>query len=212
MTSSLNQRWSRVWSQLGITYIPNNVFAELTRAYSSPGRYYHNLTHIKDCLRVFDEAKELAERPAEVELAIWFHDAIYDTRASGNEQQSADWAHRVITELGLGSAIAERVDKLILATCHTEVATEVDAQLLVDVDLSILGSEPDKFWEYERNIRKEYDWVPPAIYNQKRGEILSRFLHRPHIYQIELYRQLYEAQARENLGQAIDRLKEIVIS
>jgi predicted metal-dependent HD superfamily phosphohydrolase len=135
MTSSLNQRWSRVWSQLGITYIPNNVFAELTRAYSSPGRYYHNLTHIKDCLRVFDEAKELAERPAEVELAIWFHDAIYDTRASGNEQQSADWAHRVITELGLGSAIAERVDKLI-----------------------------------------------------------------------------YEAQARENLGQAIDRLKEIVIS
>ena len=206
MTSSLNQRWNRLWSELGVTNIPNGILAELTAAYSSPGRYYHNLTHIKDCLGVFDYGKELAECPAEVELAIWFHDAIYDTRASGNEQKSAEWAYRVITQAGLSSTIAERVHKLILATCHTYAATGSDAQLLVDVDLSILGSEPNIFWQYEQNIRKEYEWVPLAIYIQKRGEILHRFLQRPHVYQVELYRQLYEAQARTNLGQAIDRL------
>ena len=206
MPNGLNERWGELWSSLGVTSVPSNVFADLTTAYSSPTRYYHTLTHIKDCLHVFDEGKGLAARPNEVELAIWFHDAIYDTKATDNEQKSADWSHRVITEAGLDSTVAERVDKLILATLHTEITTEFDAQLLVDVDLSILGAEPTKFWEYEQNIRKEYEWVPLPIYNQKRGEILQRFLQRPKIFQIELYRKLYEAQARENLRDAIDQL------
>jgi predicted metal-dependent HD superfamily phosphohydrolase len=65
---------------------------ELIHAYSSPDRYYHNLTHIQDCLSVFDQTSSLVAHPKEVELAIWFHDAVYDTRRSDNEQKSAEWA------------------------------------------------------------------------------------------------------------------------
>jgi predicted metal-dependent HD superfamily phosphohydrolase len=203
----LQVRWNQLWFSLQVSEVPANTFAELVAAYSSQDRFYHTLSHIEDCLPVFDDGKEFARRPAEVELAIWFHDAVYDTKAAGNEQRSAEWAQRVATESGLDKSTAERVSSLILATCHTEEASETDAQLLVDVDLSILGRESQVFWEYEQNIRKEYEWVPISIYRQKRREILQSFLDRPNIYQLDLYRRLYESQARENVQQAISRLK-----
>jgi predicted metal-dependent HD superfamily phosphohydrolase len=60
-------------------------------AYSSPERYYHNLAHIQDSLSVFNQTSSLAAHSEEVELAIWFHDAVYDPRRSDSEQRSAEW-------------------------------------------------------------------------------------------------------------------------
>ena len=206
MTSNLYESWRELWLAIGGSSDQREVFVELTAAYSSPGRYYHTLLHIEDCLNVFARATHLAEHPHEVELAIFFHDAIYDNHLNDNEQKSGDWARRVITGAALHSTMADRVATLILATCHTGSATGVDAQLLVDVDLSILGSEPDKFWQYEQNIRKEYEWVPLSSYTMNRSEILRHFLNRSHIYQLDLFRQLYEQQARQNIQNAIAHL------
>ena len=148
----------------------------------------------------------LAAHPEEVELAIWFHDAVYDATRSDNEQKSAEWAQAVIHESGLSSGLAERVASSILATRHHGEVTDPDAQLLVDIDLSILGRDPDIFWQYEENIRKEYSWVPQTLFQQERLKILQSFLDRPHIYYHGEYREKFEARARANLEQAIARL------
>ncbi|WP_199320699.1 hypothetical protein [Leptolyngbya sp. FACHB-261] len=186
-----------------------DVLEKLIRAYSSPHRFYHNLTHIEDCFTIFEQAKSLATHPEEIELAIWFHDAVYDPRGSANEQKSAEWAQFVINQSGLGNAIVERVSRLILATRHNAKLKDRDAQILIDVDLSILGREEDTFWRYEENIRKEYAWVPESLFRQKRVEILRSFLNRQHIYHLDEYRERFEARARANLMQAIARLENV---
>lgn len=207
MTGSLQERWEGVWQKLDARP-PLTVFEELTRAYSAADRFYHSLTHIEDCLSIFDWSKSLASRPEEVELALWFHDVIYDTKRSDNEQKSAERAEAVIKQSRLSQDMAERVSELILATRHTEEVTDKDAQLIVDVDLSILGREPSVFWQYEENIRKEYAWVSAPVFQQKRMDILTGFLARQHIYYHPKFREMFEEQARSNLTQAIARLSD----
>ncbi|HEX6270769.1 MAG TPA: hypothetical protein VFZ43_11065 [Anaerolineales bacterium] len=204
----MKDRWDAIWRKLRAHTMPHDVFEELISAYSSPNRFYHNLTHIEDCLSLFEQAKFLAAHPEELELAIWFHDAVYDTRKSDNEQKSAKWAEAVISQAGLTKEIAERVSHSILATRHNMEVTDSDAQVLVDVDLSILGREPHIFWRYEKNIRKEYAWVPEDLFRQKRIEVLRGLLGRRSIYYHEEYREQYESRARVNVEQAIELLSD----
>jgi predicted metal-dependent HD superfamily phosphohydrolase len=143
-------------------------------------------------------------------LAIWFHDAVYETEKSGNEQRSAEWARAVIETSSLGVESAERVYRLILATCHDAEVADLDGQIVVDVDLSILGREEEVFWHYEQNIRKEYAWVPESVFRQKRADILRSFLARPRIFNLDLYRMQFEERARLNLERAILRLDQPV--
>jgi len=206
----MRDRWIELWQKLYAHTIPQDVFDELIRAYSLPGRFYHNLTHIQDCLSLFDGTRFLACHPEEVELAIWFHDAVYDTRKNNNEQRSAEWAGSVIRQAGLSSDTSERISYSILATRHETEVTDTDAQLLADMDLSILGREEDVFWIYEENIRREYAWVPESQFRQRRMEILRGFLERRHIYYHEKYREMATERARLNLKQAIARLMDAV--
>jgi predicted metal-dependent HD superfamily phosphohydrolase len=204
----IRNRWEEIWQKLHARAVPHEVLEELIRAYASPVRFYHNLTHIEDCFSVFDQTNYLATHPEEVELAIWFHDSVYDTKQDDNEQKSAEWAESVISKAGLRKEIAQRVSHSILATRHDLEITDTDAQVLVDVDLSILGKDPDIFWRYEENIRKEYAWVPEDLFRQKRVEILGGFLDRQYIYYHKEYRAKFEKQARVNLKAAIARLLE----
>lgn len=206
----MRERWEKVWRTLGAQHVPGE-FEELIASYSSPDRFYHNLGHIEDCLSVLDWAASLAVHPAEVELAIWFHDAIYDTHRSDNEQRSAEWAESAIRQAGLGQDVIDRVTHLILATRHTGEVIDSDAQLMIDVDLSILGREASMFWQYEENIRKEYAWVPETVFKQRRAEILRSFLDRPAIYFCEMFQERYEKKARLNLRRAIEKLSDHLV-
>ena len=133
-----------------------------------------------------------------MELALWFHDAIYDTRRSDNEQRSADWA-----KSSVGNA---RIHALVMATRHQAVPQDIDAQVLVDVDLWILGAPQKRFDEYETQVRAEYAWVPGLIYRRKRRAVLESFLARPTLYNTERFTERYEKQARANLARAVARL------
>ena len=146
MVGRLKDRWEAVWQKLGARTVSQNSLDELIKAYSSPGRFYHTLAHIEDCLSVFDQTKSLAFHPTEMELAIWFHDSVYETHSSDNEQKSAEWARATIEGLRIDNNTSDRVADLILATRHTNKTTDADAQLIMDVDLSILGREVDVFW------------------------------------------------------------------
>lgn len=135
-----------------------------------------------------------------MELALWFHDLIYDPRAKDNEERSAERAGEVAQMMKLSQT---RVRDLILATKHSVVPIGRDAQLVVDMDLSILGAPAVRFGEYETQIREEYAWVPEPIFRTERGRILRSFLARPAIYSTEEFRSRLEGRARENLERSL---------
>jgi len=197
-----------LWQTATNTAPPTDTYARLMAMYSEPHRYYHNLLHIEDCLGEFDRAKQLATDPAAVELAVWFHDAIYDPRAADNEERSAELAMDWLRDVHASDALTDSVGRLVLATKNHDASVHDDAPLLVDVDLSILGRPPEQFWEYERQIREEYAWVERTVFAAKRAEILNRFLDHERIYQTELFFQRMEAQARANIRASVQRLSD----
>ena len=206
MTDLEANRFLHLWQRLGGQSDPAELFAALTAAYAEPRRIYHNTVHLKDCLAQFDLSRASASEPDAVEMALWFHDAIYDAHAADNEAKSAAWATQALTQAGIVSAIAQQVAALILATQHQTPPQGRDAQLIVDVDLSILGRAPAIFAEYDRQIRLEYHWVPEKQFCERRSQVLTGFLRRPLIYQTEHFYSQYEAQARANLTRAIEQL------
>lgn len=123
------------------------------------------------------------------------------TRGTSNERQSVDWARRVLGAAGADVAVQQRVDALIMATRHDAAPGPGDEQLLVDIDLSILGAAPERFAEYDRQVRAEYQWVPGFM---KRRAVLSAFLARPRIYSTDHFSARCEARARANLAWAVD--------
>jgi predicted metal-dependent HD superfamily phosphohydrolase len=175
MNGPNRDRWTALWQAIGATEAASDWFERLEQAYAEPRRHYHNLRHIAECLAEFDQARHLARRPVAVELALWFHDAVYDPKAGDNEEQSAALAGRCLAEAGMTGLLGESVTNLVMATKSHEVGLDADAGLVVDVDLSILGREEERFLEYERQIRLEYAWVPQPVFAYKRAEILRRF-------------------------------------
>lgn len=200
-------RWTELWRKIAAKGAPLPAYEELVTLNREPHRHYHNLRHITECLAEFDGAQDLAQQPLAVELAIWFHDAIYDTRAHDNEERSAALARRRVTEAGGDAPLGEAVFALIMATKAHDSSWHPDAPLLVDMDLSVFGQADARFQEYEGQIRLEYDWVPEATFAAKRAEILDRFLARARIYATDYFASKYEHQARLNLRESVRRWK-----
>jgi predicted metal-dependent HD superfamily phosphohydrolase len=161
------------------------------------------MQHLGECLGWFEREKALAERPGEVALALWFHDAIYDVHAHDNEALSAEWARTALLAAGANAEAAGRVHALVMATRHDAVPEGRDAELLIDIDLSILGAERLRFDEYERQVHAEYAFVPDEVRLPRRRAILQRFLDREAIYATPRMHALLEARARTNLQRSI---------
>jgi predicted metal-dependent HD superfamily phosphohydrolase len=194
-----------------MTLISEPVRAELVSAYTAPDRHYHDLRHIEALLRLAEAcADAIIDREA-VEAAIWFHDAIYDTRRSDNEERSAALAVARLAGMADEDRIA-RIAAMIRATAgHAlpelpDAATRRDYALFLDMDLAILGSAAEEFDAYEAAVRREYDWVPEPQWKLGRHAVLTQFLARPAIYATQRFQASHEAAARRNLARAIARL------
>jgi predicted metal-dependent HD superfamily phosphohydrolase len=178
--------------------------------YMERHRYYHNKTHLSQCLQELRGVSRLCADFDLVEMAIYFHDAIYDTHAHDNEERSADLFAQVAQTLEMGPEVIEKGRRLILATKHQHEPVDIDEQIIVDIDLAILGQPWERFEEYEKQIRQEYEWVPEETFRSVRAGILKGFLEREHIYATPEFRARYEARARENLNRSIMRLSKTV--
>ena len=198
MTALFHRSWARAWSSLTGT-TNDSLRDELLARYAEPQRRYHTQQHLAECLALFEEVQDLAAHPPEVEVALWFHDAIYEVKGSGNEERSAEWAFEALTGAGASASSATLVRDLVLATKHTAVPSGIDEQVLVDIDLAILGADLSRFDEYEQQIRDEYSYVPGFLFRRKRKQILKSFLDRPALYSTPRLREKLEDIARENL-------------
>jgi predicted metal-dependent HD superfamily phosphohydrolase len=206
MSDAGRKQWDELWQRLGVKNA-GTLYSDLSARYAEPHRAYHNLTHILHCLEEFEAARDLARYPAAVELAIWYHDAVYDPRSKENESRSAKLASESLRGVGLPMDLNNRVTRLILATRSHDASTDPDAPVMVDVDLSILGQKPGRFDEYERQIRQEYDWVSEEAFAAGRASVLKSFMDRPTIYSMEFFQKKYEQQARSNLKGSLFKLE-----
>ncbi|WP_222846704.1 HD domain-containing protein [Chitinolyticbacter meiyuanensis] len=194
--------WRDCWPALGTANDGLAVRDALLAAYAEPQRRYHTRQHLAECLALLMRYRDLAAEPAEVEIALWFHDAVYDVKASDNEARSADWAALELTAASVQPSRIARVRELILTTRHDAVPQGEDARLLVDIDLAILGSSPARFAEYQAQIRAEYAWVPGPVFRSKRRAILLALLARTPLYATPALHDEFEIQARSNLAAA----------
>jgi len=199
-------RWEQLVLRTTGAACNRKIFDSLYAAYSEPHRAYHNCRHISDCLHALDESDRDGVNLNEVELALWFHDVVYDTRAGDNEAKSAQWAKDSLEELNCRPESVTRVVQNIIATSHQSDPVAPNEQLTVDIDLSILGQPQARYDEFEASIRLEYEWVPTDVFNATRRTILEGFLQRERIYSTEEFASRYEARARANLVRAINNL------
>lgn len=204
--TTLRERLSELWARCGLSGASDPVLRDLEARYGEPHRAYHTLAHVEACLRELDTVRVHATDPDAIELALWFHDAIYDTHARDNEERSAGLAREVLGVAGMPSERIERIAAMILATRHAAVPDGDDTCLLVDVDLSILGQDEDVFDRYEAEIRTEYAWVPDDAFRQGRAAVLRGFLDRSSIFATDVHRARLEARARANLRRSLARL------
>ena len=198
----LKKRWLRLADSLGVAD-GQPAWKQLNAGYGSASRHYHNWQHIAQCLYWLGIQAEFANSPIAIEVAIWFHDVIYDSRRHDNEAQSALLAKEVLR----GLSIADDVVKLIESTTHRNPVEGNDIALLCDIDLSILGSEATQYDDYASAVRREYDWVSEADFRARRAQVLRGFLARPFIYSLPACHDKWEIIARTNIAREIEQLE-----
>jgi predicted metal-dependent HD superfamily phosphohydrolase len=201
----LRNRWEQMVSRFGIPEGRTGpALDELVKAYNDPGRYYHNLDHIEVVLANIDLLSDAARDLPVVQLAGWYHDAVYDPRAGDNEEQSAVLVETTCAGWGLHADIGKAAGRLIRATrTHEAGEEEVDALLLLDADLAILGAEQTEYDSYAAAIRREYAWVKEEEYRRGRTRVLKSFLRRQRIFKLDRMHRERELQARGNLAREI---------
>ena len=203
-TKQFQDYWALTAKQLSLDDDTTQKFhAMLYDAYSEVQRHYHSIQHIVECLEHLHRIKTHLDDTLSVELAIWFHDVIYNPQAHDNEQQSADYMQRMLENV-LGAEQIAKIYVWILATQVHAPTADTDLAYLLDIDLAILASDPMRFAEYECQIRQEYAWVEPSLYVQKRQQVLRHFLETQPLYQTPFFQKRYEHQAKQNLTQTLD--------
>ncbi len=211
--AELQAAFSRDARALGATRDEAAWCARLVVAYDEPHRAYHTMTHIEHGLGELEALRGSLENPSLVNLAYWFHDAVYaQNPLTSNEAESARMAIEAFRAMGIAEALGERACALILATKTHELPADVpwnddpDLETLQDVDLSILAADPYTFACFERDVRKEYDWVPESAFVDGRTKVLESFIGRRFIYKRPALHARWELRARENLQRTLQAL------
>ena len=197
--TQFRQYWQQFSAQINLEYAQAEaLYLVLYSAYSEPQRYYHTVQHIIECLALLDHIKDELEDAVAVQVAIWFHDVVYDPKASDNELQSAELMQKYCSHF-LDQAQLEKVYAWILATQQHQATLEPDLNAVLDIDLAILGRDVKRFAEYQQQIQQEYAWVEPEIYQLKRAAVLQHFYSMQPLYQTEYFQHNFEHNAKENL-------------
>lgn len=203
-------RFYSLWLRQQLPNIPDGssiIYQQLLDAYKEPQRVYHNLEHIECCLSIFDQVSHLLKNPDAVELAIWFHDAIYQLGDCNNEQLSADLFMKLTDGL-FQDNFREAVYQHIMATCHSSTQiTDHDTQLMVDIDLSSFGLPWADFLRDSKKVRQEMNHICDTEYYQKQITFQQRLLSRPSFFYSDYFGEHYEAQARSNLAKLFELVK-----
>lgn len=206
--AALAQRWQALAGSFDTcSAVVDATFTMLHKHHTERGRHYHTLGHVRALLDLADEFAGQLKDPRAVQLAIWFHDAIYKSRRTDSEERSAQLAIAALGRLRVPPEVIDRVATMIRATKgHDATGLDDDGRWFLDFDLAILGGAEPLYGEYRVAVRREYRWVPSLLYRRGRREVLEGFARRERLFfHAPMYERL-EAQARGNLTAELKEL------
>ncbi|MDH3761546.1 MAG: hypothetical protein OEU50_11240 [Gammaproteobacteria bacterium] len=200
-------RFQQLWQRClvaGATDNSADIHRRLLDGYREPQRHYHTLAHIEQCLVMFDQCKSLASDPDALELAVWFHDVIFEPGRPDNEKRSAE------LYLALSQGVHDErtrglIDRLIMATLHDGSSLQDhDAVYMVDIDLSSFGLSWEEFLQDSKNLRLESADLSDAEYYRKKTSFQNCLLAKERFYLSDFFAERLENQARSNLARYFD--------
>jgi len=209
MKKWLKNEWFNITSHyLDDAISIDKLWKELEHKYEHKSRHYHNLTHIYKMLTQLEEVEMKISDNHALKFTIWFHDVIYKSTKNDNEEKSADFAINRMKSFNFDKKRIEIIENLIISTKKHQLILHdnTDNALLLDLDLSILGTDWETYKKYTQNIRKEYAIYPNFIYKKGRKKVLEHFLERKTLYFTDYHKTLFEQQAKENLKKEIELL------
>ncbi len=181
-----------------------DVHADLRRRLGGPDRRFHDLRHIEDCLRRFAEVAPLLEDPDAVELALWFHDAVYVPSDPDNERNSVRLY--LAQSTGAAPAFRRRVCGLILATRHRGKSYGNDRRFIEDIDLAGFAAPWEEFMRHGGLLREEFSAQTDAQYLSGQVRFLEGLRQRPWFFSTGYFRDRHEAKAQSNLARLLAQL------
>lgn len=202
--------WIRSCQAVGATANEPELVAicrGLLNRWSEEDRTYHGLKHLVDVLSHVDELAEEAADPDLVRLAAWYHGAVfsaaakvaYANAAGEDEEASAALARKQLLEIGVPEERVEKVASMVTKLVrHKAVKADTDCAVLVDADLAILKSDPQRYKLYLKAIRDEYAHIPPIDFVRARLRIVTKLLERDQLFSTAAS-HAWEDPARQNL-------------
>ncbi|MBL8363405.1 MAG: hypothetical protein JNN18_23170 [Rubrivivax sp.] len=198
-SDTLPQSWLKHANGIGITGQSMPLLSQLVARWSEPHRHCHTLRHLQECLQLLEEWGRAHPLRHEIGMALWFHDAIHDPARPDNEERSARLATRALGRAGADPERVRIVSRFVRATRHgARTRSAQGAELMLDIDLAILGADRARFEAYERQVRAEYAHVPDDDFARGRAAFVDAMRERPRLFMTEPGQRL-EARARENL-------------
>ncbi len=174
--------------------------------YSSKNRHYHTLNHLENLLNQLSEVKNEIKDWNCILFTLFYHDIIYKATKSDNEEKSADFALKIMTELSVSNFMIDNCKNQILATKTHSINSDSDTNFFIDADLSVLGQDWNSYSSYYKNVRKEYSIYPNILYNPGRKKVLKHFLAMEKIFKTDYFYQKFEANARLNVQKELELL------
>ncbi len=196
------REWRRLTTRLGLPADRSNQIADLLVCrYTEPSRHYHDVRHVVSML---DQAAEQERRfayPDAVRLAVFFHDLIYEPAKNDNESRSAEDLRETLSETDVPGAIIEKAVVMILATNGHRPTSDSDANLFLDIDMSVLAAPWPDYVRYAEGVMREYTPVyGEAAYRKGRVDLFIRpTLSRGVVFLTDAYTPKTDA-ALENLA------------
>ncbi len=205
------QRFCDVWQRClmpGAQSRAIEVFTQLDRLYSSVSRDYHSWGHIDYLLHIFDQMAPQSQCPDTLELAIWFHDAVYDTDCQDNEARSVELMHRLSMQQITPTRQA-RIAELIMATLHRDPPQSSDACLMVDIDLMSFALPSEQFLENSHKVRRESAHLSDAEFYPGQIRFMRSLVNRKRFFHTDYINFHYEASARRNVDSYLSALQNL---
>ncbi|XP_069681568.1 uncharacterized protein [Periplaneta americana] len=216
MSPVLEEVWSETTSDFP-KEVADEWWTKMLKKYSEDGRSYHNIQHLEEKFEQFKTVKQTVKNANAVALAIFFHYYEYDPKAVDCEEKNCEHFNNFADESGLPNESPLRsavVDLLHAAATHSTDAHKTeelfgsdDLHFFLDIDMAVLGSDPEQYAEYTAKVQQEYAFLPESMYRSLRLKVLQSFLQIPNIFATKEFREKFESKARANIQKEVESLK-----
>ncbi|WP_396596433.1 hypothetical protein [Dokdonia sp. R86516] len=177
---------------------------EIEKCYSSKSRHYHNLEHLENMISDLEHVESQVNNINALLFSIYYHDIVYKANQSDNEHKSA-----LVFKERISATSFNHIEECVVqieATKEHQLSSDNDINILLDLDLSILGKSENEYSKYSQNIRKEYKIYPDFMYRKGRKKVLNHMLELDSIFKTSFFKDKYEIQAISNLRSELDIL------